>query len=130
MKIAVTYQDGNIFQHFGHSEQFKLYDVDTDAKRITSSQVVSADGFGHESLVLWLRLNAVTTVICGGFGAGAQNALTGAGIKLCAGVSGSADDAVRAFLAGTLAYQSSSNCSHHDHEHSCGDHNCDGHCSH
>jgi hypothetical protein len=28
MKIAVTYENGMIFQHFGHTEQFKIYETE------------------------------------------------------------------------------------------------------
>ena len=45
MKIAIPYENGQVFQHFGHSAQFKLYTVEEG--RITSAEVVSTDGQGH-----------------------------------------------------------------------------------
>mgnify|MGYP001240303093 FL=1 len=42
MRIGVTYEDGNIFQHFGHTEQFKLYDVENE--KIKSTQIVGTNG--------------------------------------------------------------------------------------
>lgn len=132
MKIAVTYENGEIFQHFGHTETFKIYDV-TDGK-ITGTQIVDTNGNGHGALAGFLVENGVDTLICGGIGGGAQNALAQAGIRLFGGVSGNADEAVNAFLAGTLGYDPDVHCNHHDHHgeggHSCGDHGCGSHSCH
>ena len=124
MKIAVTYEDGQIFQHFGHTSQFKLYDV-ADGK-VVNSQVVDTNGSGHGALAGFLMQHGVTTLICGGIGGGAQAALANVGITLYGGVSGSADDAVAALLSGNLGYDPDVHCNHHDHGagHSCGNHGC------
>ncbi len=123
MRIAVTYENGNIFQHFGHTEQFKLYDVDDG--NIIKSEVVNSDGFGHGALAGFLKQLGTDALICGGIGGGAQNALAEAGIKLYAGCSGSADDAVNALLSGSLSYEENPVCNHHSvhhHDHECGSH--------
>ena len=122
MKIAVTYEDGQIFQHFGHTAQFKIYDV-ADGK-VVSAQVVGTGGSGHGALAGFLMQQGVTALICGGIGGGAQAALANAGITLYGGVSGSADEAVAALLDGTLGYNPNVQCNHHDHQagHSCGNH--------
>lgn len=124
MRIAVTYEDGNIFQHFGHSEQFKLYDVE-DGK-IVNTQVVDTNGQGHGALAGFLTGAKVDVLICGGIGGGAQNALAQAGIQLYGGVAGSCDAAVEALLANNLGYNPNVECSHHGHGegHSCGGHSC------
>ena len=124
MRIAVTYENGEIFQHFGHTEQFKIYDVVDNS--VKESQIVDTNGNGHGALAGFLLSNQVDALICGGIGGGAQNALAQAGIKLYAGVSGSADDAVNALLNGTLGYSTEANCSHHGHGegHTCGEHGC------
>ena len=132
MRIAVTYEDGNIFQHFGHTEQFKLYDVE-DGK-ITGSQVIDTNGNGHGALAGFLKMAQADVLICGGIGMGAQMALAEAGVKLFAGVSGSADEAAQAFVDGKLDYDPDAMCDHHGHEHhggecghhGCGEHNCHG----
>lgn len=130
MKIAVTYDNGEIFQHFGHTEYFKLYEVEDGA--VVSSEVVSTNGSGHGALAQFLYDRNVDTLICGGIGGGAQNALAQAGIRLLGGVSGSADDAVAALLANVLNYNPDVMCSHHGHgegHHDCGSHSCGhGHC--
>ena len=132
MKIAVTYENGQIFQHFGHTAEFKLYDV-ADGK-ITGEQVVSTNGSGHGALAGFLAANGVEVLICGGIGGGAQAALAQAGIKLFGGVSGSADAAVNEFLNGTLGFNPDVKCSHHGHEHgeghTCGNHGCGSHSCH
>lgn len=124
MRIAVTYEDGNIFQHFGHTEQFKLYDIE-DGK-VVNTQVVDTNGQGHGALSGFLAQAGAEILICGGIGGGAQMALAAAGIQLYGGVSGAADDAVHAYLAGSLGYNPNVQCSHHSHAdgHSCGEHQC------
>ena len=121
MKIAVTYDNGNIFQHFGRTESFKVYEVE-DGK-IVSSEVIGSDGIGHGALAGLLAGNAIQGLICGGLGGGALNALRNAGIEVCAGASGSADEAVEAYLRGDLV-DSGANCDHHHHEEGecCGGH--------
>ena len=130
MKIAVTYENGEIFQHFGHTEAFKIYDI-ADGK-VVSAEVVDTNGSGHGALAGFLVAHGVDTLICGGIGGGAQNALAQAGIRLFGGVSGNADEAVNALLAGNLGYNPNVHCDHHDHEagHRCGDHGCGSHSCH
>jgi len=127
MKIAVPYENGNVFQHFGHTEQFKIYEV--SGKEIVSSALLPAGGSGHGALAGFLRAADVEILLCGGIGGGAKTALADAGILLYGGVTGGADAAVRAYLDGTLRYNPDVQCSHHgeDHgEHSCGGHDCAG----
>lgn len=130
MRVAVTYENGEIFQHFGHTRQFKVYDAE-DGK-LLSSEVVDANGSGHGALAGILSARHVDVLICGGIGGGAQMALAQAGIRLYGGVSGSADKAVNDLLAGTLNFDPAVHCDHHDHEHgdephACGDHGCGHH---
>lgn len=134
MRIAVTYENGQVFQHFGHTAQFKLYMVENGA--VASSVVLSTNGSGHSALAGFLVQHQVDALICGGIGGGAQAALAQAGITLYAGVQGNADEAVAALLAGRLAFSDGATCDHHhDHgeghtcgEHGCGEHSCGGHC--
>lgn len=134
MKIAVTYGNGQIFQHFGHTEQFKVYEVKNN--KIVSAEVIDTNGQGHGALAELLKIIGTDVLICGGIGGGAQKALAEAGIKLYGGVSGSCDTAVEALLAGNLGYNPNVKCDHHDHEHnegahSCGSHGCGSHnCGH
>lgn len=126
MRIAVTYENGMIFQHFGHTSEFKVYEVENG--QVTSAWVAGTGGQGHGALAGVLDELHADVLICGGIGGGAQMALANRGIKLYGGVSGSADDAVAAFLAGELDYNPNVRCDHHDHEHgqghSCGSHGC------
>ncbi len=127
MKIAVTYENGQIFQHFGHTGQFKLYEVNDN--QVVSQTVISTNGSGHGALAELLFMQKVDVLICGGIGGGAQNALEEAGILLYGGVSGNADEAVEAFLSGTLIYNPDVHCNHHDQQHAndghvCGAHGC------
>ncbi|MBQ3549220.1 MAG: FKBP-type peptidyl-prolyl cis-trans isomerase [Oscillospiraceae bacterium] len=115
MKIAVTFENGQVFQHFGHTEQFKLYEVE-DGK-VVSSEIIDTNGSGHEALADFLAARGVSALVCGGIGDGAQAALSASGIEICSGAAGEADEAVAAFLRGELV-SAGVNCDHHDHDHS------------
>lgn len=132
MKIAVTFQNGEIFQHFGHCEEFKIYDVEEG--KVTRAAVVPTLGSGHGALAGFLKEHGVSVLICGGIGGGAQNALAEAGIKLYGGVNGNADAAVESLLKNSLEYDANVHCDHHgeghDEGHQCGQHS-EGHqCGH
>lgn len=122
MRIAVTYENGNVFQHFGHTEQFKLYDIENG--KVAATEIVDTNGQGHGALSNFLKDAGVDAIICGGIGGGAQSALAEAGIQLFGGVSGSADEAVEAYLSGNLSFNPEVHCSRHEHEHTCKDHDC------
>ena len=143
MRIAVTYENEAIFQHFGHTQQFKVYDVENG--KVVRAQVFDSQGYGHGALAGFLQAFQVDTLICGGIGGGAINALANAGIDIYPGIDGSADMAVMQLLAGVLPKKTDVRCSHHDHahgeghdcgshdhdcgshEHTCGDHGCGSH---
>ena len=126
MRIAVTYENGQIFQHFGHTSQFKVYDIEEG--KIVASQVIDTNGNGHGALGGFLAANQVEVLICGGIGGGAQNALAQAGIQLYGGVTGEADAAVEAFIADKLNFNPDVQCNHHgEGHHHGGGHNCGGH---
>ena len=120
MKIAVPYENGNIFPHFGRTVQFKLYEVENG--QVTATRVLGTHGQGHGALAGLLEQTGVDVLICGGIRGGAQAALSTVGIRLYGGVSGPADQAVQDLLAGTLAYDPAVHCDHHGQEH--GQHNC------
>lgn len=123
MKIAVTYENGAVFQHFGHCKNFKFYEVEEN--EIKDARIVSAMGSGHGALAGFLKLNGADVLICGGIGGGARTALSQAGIELYPGVTGSADESVIAFLNGKLNYNPDTLCNHHhEGEQHCGGHTC------
>ena len=130
MKIAVPFENGMVFQHFGRSEQFKFYEVENGA--VLHSEVVSTNGQGHGALVGFLVQNGANVVLCGGIGTGAQVALMQADIQMFGGISGLADAAVSNYLSGRLVFDPDVHCTHHDHDegHSCHEHKggCSGSC--
>lgn len=128
MKIAVTYDNGNIFQHFGKTENFKIYEVEDH--NVISSEVIGSNGTGHGALAGLLAEQSVDVLICGGIGGGAQAALAEAGIELCSGAQGDADQAVEAYLKGELTSSGATCDHHHDEGHSCGHHGEEHECGH
>ena len=122
MRIAVTYADGQVFPHFGHTELFRIYDVEQG--RVTHRMTIRPINAGHEAMVGVLKKVGADTLICGGIGDGAQRAGSAMGLNLYAGVSGSADEAVAALLRGSLKYVDGVTCTEHG---SCG-HECGGSC--
>ncbi|HMM30883.1 MAG TPA: NifB/NifX family molybdenum-iron cluster-binding protein [Clostridia bacterium] len=127
-RVAVAYENGDVFGHFGHTERFKIYDVENG--KVTVATTVNTNGSGHGALADVLKKCEVDTLICGGIGAGAKRALAEAGIVLYGGVSGNADQAVEDLLRQKLVYNSEVSCDHHGEHHdgSCGEH--DGSCAH
>ncbi len=103
MKVATTYENGEIFQHFGRTPQFKVYEV------------IDTNGTGHGALAGFLMNLGAEVLICGGIGGGAQMAMAEAGIRLYAGASGDADEVVKAFIDGSLPEIGEATCDHHDH---------------
>lgn len=129
MKLAITYKDGSVFQHFGHTEFFKVYTIEQG--QIISSEIVPTNGSGHGALADFLQNLGVTSLICGGIGGGAKDALAEKNIIIYGGVTGNADEKANDLLAGKLVFNPDVMCSHHDHEHSeghtCGNHSCGNH---
>ena len=127
-KIAVTYDNGEVFGHFGRTEAFKVYEV-ADGE-IKSSEVITSNGAGHSALAGVLADNKIDVLICGGIGGGAEAALMEEGIVIYSGVSGNADEAVASFLRGELT-RGGANCDHHGEGHECDSHegcHCGGGC--
>ena len=129
MKIAVPFADGEVYQHFGHTEQFKLYTAENG--KTVSDELLFCEGSGHGALAALLKEHKVEVLICGGIGGGAKEALAKQNIAVYGGVSGQADEAVQAFLEGRLVFDPDVSCSHHDQqkEHSCGNHSCGHSCA-
>lgn len=127
MKVAVTFENGKVFQHFGHTEEFKIYDIQDN--KIINTEIVSSNELGHSALAYLLEENKIDVLICGGIGGCAIGALQEYGIELYAGITGDADKAVNDFLSGNLIQVSEANCSHHHHNNEGNDnnHSC-GHC--
>ena len=125
MKIAVTYEDGKVFQHFGKTEAFQVFEIE-DGK-VLAAGVIGTDGAGHEALADFLAAKGVDVVICGGLGDGAQAALAGAGIEVVSGAEGDTAAAVEAYLRGELVSRGV-NCDHHDHEEEEAEGGCGGDC--
>ena len=121
MKVAVTYENGEVFQHFGRTPQFKVYEV-TDGKAV-SSEVIDTNGTGHGALAGFLKDVGAKVMICGGIGGGAVAAMGEAGIRVYAGASGNSDEVIASYIAGTLPESGDATCDHHDHE-GHGDHDC------
>jgi|SRR5574344_60601 predicted Fe-Mo cluster-binding NifX family protein len=112
MKVAVCYENGAVFQHFGHTEQFKVYTIEDN--KIVSSEVIGTDGAGHEALADFLKARGITSLICGGIGGGAVAALSADGITIYAGNNGNADDAAQKLASGLLSPNAVANCNHHE----------------
>ncbi len=127
MRIAVTYDNGKVFGHFGHTEEFKIFEVEDG--QVKSSEVIGSDGKGHGALAELLDDKSIDVLICGGIGGGAFDALSDKGIEVVAGTEGDVDAAVEAYLKGELT-SSGVNCDHHGEGHTCGDHEDDHQCGH
>lgn len=118
-RIAVTYDNGKVFQHFGRTEAFKVYEVEDE--KVVSSEVIRSNGVGHGALAGLLADHTIDTLICGGIGGGAMAALAEVGIEVCAGAEGDTDEVIETYLRGDLE-SAGVTCDHHGERHACGDH--------
>jgi predicted Fe-Mo cluster-binding NifX family protein len=127
MRIAIPTEDGNIFQHFGHSKEFTLYDIENEM--VQQKQVVATNGAGHGALADFLTVHSVNMVISGNIGGGAKTALREKNIELIPGVTGKADDIIIRYLSGEELGNPNTECNHHSHDggHTCGNHGCGSH---
>ena len=124
MKIAVTCENNQVFQHFGHTPGFAVFEV-ADGKIVNEKMLSSGDS-GHGALATLLALEQIEVLICGGIGGGAINALGNAGIKVVGGAEGDVRTVAENYVAGTLQLRANFHCNHHHHGagHTCGEHGC------
>ena len=124
MKVAVTYENEEVFQHFGHTKYFKIYSIEEN--KIIKDKIIDVkEKEGHGALAGLLSLEKVDILICGGIGNGAKEALKLSNIKLYSGITGKCDDVITKFIDGKLEQNENANCNHHhNEEHNC-KHNCD-----
>ena len=113
MKIAVPFENGEVFQHFGQTREFKVFDSETK-----ESMVVGSGEYSHGGLATLLQEIGVSALICGGIGDGARRMLNGNGIKVYSGNKGNVDEIAEAFMSNKLDENNVSTC-HHDHECHC-----------
>lgn len=111
MKIAVTFKEGNVFKHFGRTQQFKIYEA--TGKKVTASSILNTNGKSHHELVGFLKDNGAEVLICGGLGEEVKDAIKASGIEVISGADGDTDKAVQGYLDGTLKDQNIL-CSGHD----------------
>ncbi len=128
MKIAITCENNEVFQHFGHTPEFAVFETEGD--KIVSETRLSSGETGHGALAGLLAEGGIELLICGGIGGGAINALTNAGIKVVGGATGSVRKVAEDYLAGKLTVREDYHCNHHEGEHNChdSDHSCGHHC--
>lgn len=125
MKVAITCENNQVFQHFGHTPEFAVFTIEQG--KVLSKEILSCGDTGHGALAGLLQNGGIDLLICGGIGGGAQVALAKAGIKLIGGASGDIDETITAFVSGHLQVNEDFECHHHDdseHSHSCGSHGC------
>ena len=127
MKIAVSCENNQVFQHFGHTPEFAVFEAQDE--KIMSEEKLSCEGSGHGALATLLANAGVEVLICGEIGGGAMNALARENIFVVGGAEGDVRQAAEDFANGRLKVRANFHCNHHDHEdgHSCGDHDCGSH---
>lgn len=120
MKAAVTTENQEVFQHFGKCQTFTLAVIENN--QILSKSLLDAQGNGHSALVGLLQAQGVDTLVCGGIGQGAVEALSAAGIQVIRGCQGRVSMILELLAQGLLKDNPSQVCDHHDHD--CKEHTC------
>ncbi|MFI3168072.1 MAG: NifB/NifX family molybdenum-iron cluster-binding protein [Bacillota bacterium] len=119
MKIAVSCNGNQIWAHFGHCENFMVFDVENGV--ITAENSVANPGHKPGFLPNFLADMGVEVIISGGMGGGAVDIFNQRGVEVVLGAQGDAKTAVSSYLAGNLQ-STGSICNHHEHADSCGNH--------
>jgi len=104
MRIAIPLAQGKLSLHFGHCDQFAIFDIDNSLKKVISRK--DATPPGHEPGVLprWLHEIGVNVIIAGGMGQRAQQLFTQNDIQVVIGAQASTpEELVSAYLQNTLA---------------------------
>lgn len=119
MKIALPVAGGLINQHFGQSKEFLI--VETDGVQVKEQHTVSAAQLQHNhgGLAGLLHAEGVETVVLGGIGPYALEALEKSGLKVISGVHGDVLEAARACARGELV-STGAVCGHHHGPHASG----------
>ena len=111
MIVAITYENGNVFMHYGKTRQFKIYEIDNN--EIKSSRVIDCGEYSHHTLADLLALNNVDTLICGGLGGHDVESLMAKNIRIFNNASGNVDIVINEFLKGNLSFSGASECGCH-----------------
>ncbi|MBN2299722.1 MAG: NifB/NifX family molybdenum-iron cluster-binding protein [Acholeplasmataceae bacterium] len=117
MKIAIACTTGLVSDHFGHSDSFEIYSVNSQERVFIES--LQSPEHQHGSYPAFLKMNGVETLICGTIGRGAIQHMNAHKIEVISGVSGKISEILDLFTQKKLA-SSDAICSGHDHDH---DHN-------
>ena len=136
MRVAVSYKDGEIFEHFGHCQCFAIYEYGDSVDDCTKTLVDCSDRHGHKAMADLMREQQVDAVISGSMGSEARSLLLSYSIVPVAGYCGHADTAADRLVTGQLpVIDGAGSCSggwggcgggcHHDDGGECG---CGGGC--
>ena len=103
MKVAVSYKDGEIFEHFGHAECFAIYDFDLDDMNNSTKRLIDvSDRHGHQAMADLMKAEDVAAVLSGNMGGEAKALLLSYGIVPVVGYCGDADTAAELLVLGRL----------------------------
>jgi len=104
MRYAIPVTGGMVSPHFGHCEQFALFDIEEQEKEITKKELVSPPEHQPGVLPVWLAEKGVSVVIAGGMGPRAQELFQQNSIKVVIGaLEGDPDEVVLSYINGDLA---------------------------
>ena len=118
MKIAVACMGDQIAEHFGHCENFRIYDIIDDVIFLQGN--IPNPGHKPGFLPNFLADKGVNVIIAGGMGGGAIEIFNSRDIKVVSGATGDSLAAVNAYCLGTLQ-NSGAVCHEHQHSSECGE---------
>lgn len=118
MKIATACEGKNITEHFGHCQNFIIFDV--EGETITGETSVPNPGHKPGFLPNFLNSQGAKVIIAGGMGGGAIDIFNNLNIEVVTGASGNAKRAVELYLSGMLK-STNSICNEHKHSDECKD---------
>ena len=111
MLVAITYENGEVFMHYGKTRQFIIFELDNN--EIKSERIIDCGEYSHHTLADLLKLNNVDVVICGGCGVHAIESLEAKNIKVYNGACGDVHNVINEYINGKLKFNGATMCDCH-----------------
>jgi predicted Fe-Mo cluster-binding NifX family protein len=116
MKIAVASENQTVTEHFGHCENFQIFDVENN--QIVKNESIPNPGHKPGFIPNYLHELGINVIISGGMGGGAIDIFNGHNIEVIVGATGPSKVAAEEYLKGNLK-STGSVCHEHQHHDEC-----------
>ena len=111
MRVAITYDDGNVFMHYGKTREFIIFEIENN--EIKNEFILPCGEYSHHTLADLLSINNVDVLICGGCGGHAIESLEAKNIKIYNGACGDVHNVIKQYINEELTFNGATECGCH-----------------